>query len=872
MRLSPGTVFGVYKIEELVGTGGMGEVYRATDTRLRRTVALKVLPESVVIDADRSARFRREAQLLAALNHQNVGSIYDVAESSGAHALVLEFVDGETLADRLARGAIPLDDAIAISRQIASALDSAHRRGIVHRDLKPSNIAITPDGQVKLLDFGIAKALQSDDAGVTVTGAYTRVGTPSYMSPEQARGELVDQRADIWAFGCVMYEMVTGHRAFPGHTPAEAMSAVLRAAPHLEAVPLRLRPLVRRCLDPNPARRLRDIADADLWLDGPAALVSDSRSVSFRANGFWRPAAFALFAALVVLSLKVVRQPRPELRPFRFEFSPPEGVALANGFSVSPDGRRLAFIGRASDSSTLSLWVHSFESGVSEPIPSIQPGGAWPIWSPDGRSLALMTGRMGAAKLERLSLDGMARQTLFDSQAAQPSDWNDHDEILFTNNGVVMRIPSSGGRATQVTTLDRTREEVGHYSPRFLPDGTHFVYLRLSASEGKSGICVGSIDVAPEQQDARRLIMVRGTVAYAPSPDDPRSGFLLFNRDGTLFAQGFDAAHLELRGDSIRVADHVFEVDIPARPGLVQFSRAGTLAYRTASTTFGTPYWFDRAGQPIGPALDSQFPDPQQVRISPDSHRLALTSGGDIWVGDVSGAPPMKITTTSNADTLLWAPDGQRLIYETTTGLRSVRIDGAGSPETISPPGHYHPDGWSGDAKELVVTLNTYSTTTTGWDILKIVNGSANPQPVLNTPANEGFGGASLSIDGKWLAYTSDVTGLNEIYMRPYPGPGEEVRVSHNGGSDPLFSKDGRELYYWEGTRLMGIFIDAAGPITTKPPNLLFDSRNLHVLNAIYDVAPDGRFVMIKLSDKAPIPSPIKLIANWTASLRAVRP
>jgi Tol biopolymer transport system component len=573
-----------------------------------------------------------------------------------------------------------------------------------------------------------------------------------------------------------------------------------------------------------------------------------------------------MFATLVLLSLKAFRGPRPDARPFRFEFSPPDGVTLASGFSVSPDGRRLAFIGTDADSKTPSLWIHSFETGLSEPVPSVQAGGASPVWSPDGRFIAVMTRRLGASSLERISLDGGSRQTLYESGNAVPGDWNDRDVILFIDKGVVMRIAASGGLPIQVTTLDRTREEIGHYSPRFLPDGRHFVYLRLSASEGKSGIYVGSIDAKPEEQDARTLITVRGAATYAGSADDPRAGYLLFNREGTLFAQRFDAAHLELRGDPIRLAEHVSEVEVPARPGEFQFSRAGVLAYRTASTGFGTPYWFERTGEPIGPAMNSQLPDPQHLQISPDGHRLVLAVARDLWLSDLTGAPPMKITTTRNVDTLLWTPDGQRVIYETPTGLYSVRTDGAGTPEAVSPTGHYHPDGWSNDAKDLVVTLNTYSPT--GWDILRLpIDRSAKPQPILGTRANEGIGGVSLSSNGLWLAYTSDATGVDEIYLRPYPGTGEAVRVSSNGGSDPLFSKDDRELYYWEGTRLMAAPIESGTAFTSKPPKMLFDRRNLHLLNAIYDVARDGRFLMIRASDQLPAPAGIKLITNWTATL-----
>ena len=871
MRLQPGTTFGVYEIHALVGAGGMGEVYRATDSRLRRTVALKVLPERVVVDPLASARFKREAQLLAALNHPNVGSIYDLIEVDGAHALVLELVDGETLADRVTRGPLAVEEAVAIARQVADALDSAHRRGIVHRDLKPSNIALTPNGVVKLLDFGIAKALDPDnpaaDGATTMTAPFVRIGTPAYMSPEQARGQQVDQRTDIWAFGCVLYEMVTGRRAFPAGAESESLSGPSSGSPALDGLPARVRPLVQRCLEADPSRRLRDIGDATLWLDAPSTPASDVRPVPrFTPRWLWPAATLVALAALVILSMKQLREPSPITRPFRFEFSPPPGVTLARGFAVSPDGRHLAFVATTKDSPSWSLWVHSFESGTSAPIPTGEAVGPWPVWSPDGRFIAIPTGRAGAVRLERVAVEGGAAQTLVPSSSiAGLGDWSDRDVILFWQSAGLMRVSASGGTPIQVTRLDPARHELGHYWPRFLPDGRHFIYLRLSASEGASGIYVGSIDARPEQQDSRRLITVRGIADYAPASDDPRGpGYLVFNREGTLFAQKFDATRIELQGDPIRVVEHVAEVDVPARAGFFNVTRGGVLTYQNASTSFGTVWWIDRKGRPVGPAVNAPLEDPRHVRLSPDGRRFAVVAAGNAWLCDLEGKPPMKLTSTGNVDTPLWAPDSQRLIYEAKEPFRllSVRTDGSDTPQVVSPDGHYHPHGWSAEGRDLIVALNTYSPT--GWDILRIPGGRANdPQPVLRTPANEGFGGASLSTDGQWLAYTSDTTGNDEIYVQPYPGPGTTVRISSKGGSNPLWSRDGRELYYLEdGTRLMAVEIG-----TGKPPRMLFDTAGLRLLSTSYDVARDGRFVMIRADDRPRAPTPINVITNWTVTL-----
>ena len=377
-----------------------------------------------------------------------------------------------------------------------------------------------------------------------------------------------------------------------------------------------------------------------------------------------------------------------------------------------------------------------------------------------------------------------------------------------------MRIAASGGTPIQVTAVDAKRGELLHYAPRFLPDGRHFIYVRLSAAEGKSGIYVGSIDAKPEEQDSRRLIATRGNIGYAPGPADGRAGYLLFNREGTLFAQKFDADRLELRGDPVRVAEHVAEADTPSRPGMFNVSRGGILAYRTASTPVGTPIWIDRTGRPLGPAAQAPFDDPRHIRLSPDGRRLVVVAAGNVWLCDLEGTPPMKLTSAGNADTPLWTPDGARIVYETSQPFRllSVRTAGSGTPDIVSPDGHYHPFGWSADGRDLIVALNTYSST--GWDILKIpADRSTGPQPILRTSANEGSGGVSVSIDGRWLAYTSDVTGADEIYIQPYPGPGSPIRVSPNRASDPRC------------------------------------------------------FVMIRGEERPQTLSSIKLIANWTATL-----
>jgi hypothetical protein len=451
--------------------------------------------------------------------------------------------------------------------------------------------------------------------------------------------------------------------------------------------------------------------------------------------------------------------------------------------------------------------------------------------------------------------------------------WSANDIIVFQRGFVLMRVSAAGGATTALTKLDPGRGEMSHYSARFLPDGRHFVYSRSSLAESMSGIFVGSVDAKPEQQDSRRLVATRGSVWYAPSMDDPRVGHLLFNRDGKLLAQSFDAGRLELTSEPVPIAEQVEEARTPHRPGFFSVSDTGVLAYRRQKTvTAGMPVWLDPSSGNATPLLETPLTRPAQLRLSPDGRRLAMIVAGDVWVYDLGGRPPIKLTSGGGNDMLLWTPDGQRIVFARTSPpfrLLSVPADVAGAtPQPVSPDGHFHPYGWSADGRELIAVLGTYSAT--GWDILRIpMHEKGEPTGILRTLSDEGRSGVALSPDGRWLAYTSNATGDTEIWVQPYPGPGASIRVSPHGGADPVWARDGRNLYYLENKRLMAVAVDGGLAFNFKPPTFLFEMPEfaLGPINQSYDVAPDGRFLMIKAASTGASAPPITVILNWTAGL-----
>jgi serine/threonine protein kinase len=867
-----GRSLGHYKALSLVGSGGMGEVYRAHDSRLGRDVAVKVLPALATQSDSARRRFHREAQAVAALSHPNIRSLYDVGEADGRVYAVMELLDGETLRARLARGPLPSRKATEMGAAIADGLAAAHARGIVHRDLKPENVFITASGHVKVLDFGLAKVQEPVDAPAsseTVSGVI--LGTAGYMSPEQASGKDVDARGDIFSLGCVLYEMVSGRRAFERETGAETMTAILNdEPPELEAVSGDLRRIIAHCLEKQPDARFQSAQDLAFHLRG--ALTSADAERPFRAfvdrRRLWLGVAVLFFITTVVLSVVLFRQTASHTRQVRFDISPPDNATFSDGaFALSPDGSRLAFVASSNDMPARRLlWVHSLDTGESQPL-----SGAGdvaenpPVWSPDGRFIAFVAN----GRIMKMALSGGAPQTV--AEAPTVMAWSAADIILFQRSLVLMRVSAAGGATTALTALDPRRSETLHFSPRFLPDGRHFIYARSSFAEGMSGVFIGSVDAKPEQQDSRPLITTHGRAVYAPSMDDPRVGHLLFNREGMLLAQGFDAARLELTGEPVSVADQVEASATPQRIGFFSASQTGALAYRRHETLAGMPVWLEPDGRKTTPLLETPLTRPEQLRLSPDGHRLAVIVAGQVWVYDLRGRPPIKLTSGGYNDMLLWTPDGKRIVStRNNSRLLSVPADFAGAtPEPVSPEGHFHPHGWSSDGRELIAVLNTYSPAT-GWDILGIpIHEKREPNAILRTPSDEGFAGAALSPDGRWLAYSSNATGETEIWVQPYPGPGAPIRVSPHGGVDPLWSRDGRNLYYLENKKLMAVAVESGPAFNFKPPAFLFEIPELgqRYPNQSYDVAPDGRFLMIKnVSTRASAP-PITVILNWTAGL-----
>ena len=615
-----GTQIGVYHVTARIGAGGMGEVYRATDTKLRRDVALKVLPDVFASDPERLARFQREAKTLASLNHPNIGGIYGVEHSGSARALVLELVEGPTLADRIAQGPIPLDEALPIARQIAEALEAAHEHGVIHRDLKPANIKVRPDGAVKVFDFGLAKALDASApsdllqaptiTSPAMTGVGVILGTAAYMSPEQARGKPVDKRADIWAFGCVLYEMLTGRRAFTGETVTEVVAKILERDPDFARLPTNISPrlvhLLRRCLERDPRRRLRDIGEVRVEMqDGQAAVAPEATTLSIpvvnqrsRERLAWAVAAVAVVIAAVIASVPYVRRAETEAPAIRFTVGPPDNGAFEPGsdfLTVSPDGSRLAFVATGSSGKS-QLWIRALDSLAAQPLPGTD-GATQPFWSADGRFLAFHAD----GSLKKIAVSGGPAQTLAGAFSGIAGGTWSHDGVVLFASGpaqgaptTIRRVSAAGGTATPVTTLDASRQENAHFWPHFLPDGKHFLYFaRSNTRTDNNAIYVRSLD----SEERTLLLTANSNAVYSPP------GYLLYHSWGTLMAQPFDAERIQLTGEPVPIAENVSN---NPNTGRAQFwvSESGVLAYRGGGWNSEYPgrlVWVDRSGteQPL---------------------------------------------------------------------------------------------------------------------------------------------------------------------------------------------------------------------------------------------------------------------------------
>ena len=953
MPLTIGARIGPYEVTGALGAGGMGEVYRASDSILKRTVALKVLPASVAGDAERLARFQREAEVLAALNHPNIAAIFGLESSGNVRALVMEFVDGPTLADLLDSGypeassgsstlrdsasaegrgslqpgapgvgprhregsraprSIRIEDTLAIAAQIALALEAAHERGIVHRDLKPANIILKgawgptptrlPDGShsptlaaaditgctVKVLDFGLAKAVEGTEAdgsrggsGATMTSpAMTAMGmilgTAAYMSPEQAKGRTVDQRADIWAFGVVVYEMLTGRRAFPGDDVTETLAAVIRDTPDFSALPAatprRLRDLVERCLVRDPKLRLRDIGDARIELAAIAAapaaaadVVAPQSAPNWRGRLPWL--ATGLVAGVVIGGVVwMVAGGRTAIGTApsavgRFQMTLPVDVQLAAGsggsLSVSPDGRTLVFVAQKGTDRP-QLWLRTLDSTNVKPLPGTE-GGALPFWSPDGAHIGFFAGD----KLKRMDLRTSAVTTICDAGNPGGGTWNAQDTIVFSPmlEGPLFRVSAGGGTPSPLTTLDVAEVESNHMWPHFLPDGRHYLFQVLGLNN--RGIYAGTLDGPVRTPVIRQDGFDMTAVQYSSS------GHLVYVRNHQLVARPFDVERMTVSGDEVALADG-FGIGGPGRPQF-SISRTGVLAFRpSGDTAVHQPTWFSRSGVQQG-TLGAAGPY-SSMELSKDGRTLAFDQftekESSTWLLDLARGTAARFTADAYSVGPVWFPDGDRLAYVSVRDtppnpfmktLAGVETRLARLPKAVV-LGSVTPDGATilGDVLSPGTNDDLWLFPTTP---------TATPTLFLQTPFNESM--PRLSPDGRWVAFTSDESGTNEIYVTTFPKAGRRHRVSADVGTNARWSADGKEIIYRSRLRMMSATFapSAAGEPSIGTPRVLFTLPEGTASSWV--VADNGQRFLFNLRVTARQSAPMTVVLNWPELVR----
>ncbi len=855
---------GHYEITAHLGSGGMGDVYQATDTKLGRSVALKFLPEAFAHDAARIARFEREARALASLNHPHIAAIHGLEESNGRSFLVMELVPGQTLDDRIGRRPLPLDEALAIARQIAEALEAAHEKGVVHRDLKPANVKITPDGRAKVLDFGLAKLATPDGDGsapvansptltAPVTHAGVILGTAAYMAPEQARGRQVDQRADIFAFGCVLYEMLTGQPAFEGDNVPDILARVLEHDPDWARVPSNVPTSIRRlmhlCLEKDPRRRRQAAGDVRIDLEEaltePAPIAASAPLRGFTRRGLtWAACAAVVIAALAIPATSHLRE--VPLSEVRLQIVTPPTRAPLN-FALSPDGRSIVFVAAESPTDTAQhLFLRTLDTTTAQPIAGTA-GARNPFWSPDSKSI----GFFASERLYRIDISGGPPQALAPAPVGMGGAWNIDGTILFAANTVspLLRVPAAGGDAVAVTEV-ATPHQLGHRFPSFLPGGRQFLFYAAGEPE-VSGIYLGSLDGAP----AKRVTAADSSGALL-SP-----GRLLFLRQGTLVVRQFDAARGELTGDPITLASDVGQFAVSAN-GIVAHRSAG--GGRQARMT-----WFDRTGQTTpGPALAVNAPE-----LSPDERQVAFdrtTRGNrDVWIMDLARESVTPFTVDPAVDGFpLWSPDGTQIVFESTrkgTFDLWIKPSSGASPEQLllEMADSEWPLHWSKDGLFLLYQTSDLKTK---WDLwaLPMTGSERTPLVVANSRFAERMG--QFSPDGRWLAYETNESGRPEIVVQAFPKASGRFPVSTSGGTAPRWRPDGNEILFIapDGTVM-------AVPITTtgssfeagKPMALFPTDITPQPFKSQYAVSRDGRLIVNNQQTEEGTASPITLILNW---------
>ena len=861
-----------YRIVEKIGQGGMGEVYLAEDLTLDRKVALKFLPDAFTSDPERMARFEREAKLLASLNHPNIAGIYGLEQADGNRFLVLEYVEGETLQARLSKGALSLEDALVLCRQIAEGLEAAHEKGVIHRDLKPANVMITAEEKVKILDFGLAKAFANEQSDLNLSNSPTMslaatqqgiiLGTAEYMSPEQARGRSVDRRADIWAFGVVFYEMLTGKQLYTGETVSDTLASVLKEVADLSKVPVNVRLLMSSCLEKDPSKRLRDIGDA--W-----RLVGEDPGIEFemqpmkQSRSAWLVAIVSLVVVIVLSALYFLKAPAEEKHRLLEVNTPP--TTEPSSLAISPDGSHLVFVG--SNQGTQQLWLRPLGKRDAQPLPGTEDA-TFPFWSPDSRSIGFFAG----GQLKKTDIKGGLPLTLAAAPSGLGGTWNRDDVIVFTPNlGMpLFRVSASEREDPVAVTQLNQRTQTSHIFPYFLPDGKSLLYFAWGT---EPGIYLASLD-SPE---TRFLIPADSPAIYA----DP--GYLLYLRQRILFARPFDFKSGTI-GDEMQVDDSVVK-HYAYNHGGFSASDDGLLIYRTISgRSLRQLVWFDRSGNEIE-KLGEPLENLMNPELSPDYRQVAFDGAIPeedtlILLTEISRGITTKFTNEiKRLQFAVWSPDSSQMVFsndiEGVWELYKMAANGSGKPEKLSKlldPGiRRFADDWSQDERFL---LYTELDPETGRDLMALNMTERDLQPIViaDTPSEELNG--QFSHDGQWVAYQSDEKGMYEIYVQSFPALGTNKRILIGRGTQPRWHPEDTEIYYIAPDDfLMAVPIHVIGSnLSIDDPIKLFPSRipresPMDIMRAQYDVAPDGRF-LINVNVNKSSPSPITFVTNWVQALK----